>query len=124
MREDLVLNSYGVGVLLVHVLRKGSTETLDILFVKLLSIIFPELCRTSGLLGEGFVSSCSSKRRDKTTLEAFLIQSSLGGFPFWRSIQEAYFVFSPGIRGKVFLFCLSFLDFDTWVVVLASVLFA
>ena len=124
MREDLVLNSYGVGVLLVHVLRKGPIQTLDSLFVKLLSIIFPELCRTSELLGEGFVSSCSSKRRDKTTLEAFLIQSCLGGISFLEEHTRGILCVFSWNQGKVFLFCLSFLDFDTWVVVLAPVLFA
>ena len=102
MREDLVLNSYGVGVLLVHVLRKGPIETLDSLFVKLLSIIFPELCRTSGLLGEGFVSSCSSKRRDKTTLEAFLIQSSLGGISFLEEHTRGILCVFPWNQGKTF----------------------
>ena len=36
----------------------------------------------------------------------------------------AYFVFSPGIGGKVFLFCLSFLQFEAWDVVLALILVA
>ena len=82
LRRDLSLNSNGVGVLQLHVLRKGSTETLDSLFVRLFSNYFPELCRTSGLLWKGFVGSCLSKRRDRATLGTHLIQGFGGVFCF------------------------------------------
>ena len=87
-------------------------------------LMFSELCRTSGLLWKGFVGSCLSKRQNKATLGTHLIQGFGGGLCFWRSIHVAYFVFSPGIGGKVFLFCLSFLQFEAWDVVLALILVA
>ena len=124
LRRDLPLNSNGVGVLVLHVLRKGSTVTLDSLFVKLFSNNFAELCRTSGLLWKGFVGSCLSTRRDKATFGTHLIQSFGGGFCFWSRIHVAYFAFSPGILRKVFLFCLSILYFEAWNGVLALVLVA
>ena len=50
---------------------------------------------------------------------------ALGEFSvFWRIIHVAYFTFSPGTSGKVFLFCLSFLHFEAEDVVLALVLVA
>ena len=50
---------------------------------------------------------------------------ALGEFSvFWRSTHEAYFVFSPGTSGKVFLFYLSLLHFEAEDVVLALVLVA
>ena len=55
----------------------------------------------------------------KQLLEPIWFKALGGGFPFWRSIHVAYFVFSPGFRGKAFLFGWSFLHFEVWDGVLA-----
>ena len=86
--------------------------------------MFSEFCRTSGLLWKRFVGSCFSNRRDKATLGAHLIQVFGGDLCFWRSIHVAYFVFSPGTGEKGFLFCVSFLQFEAWDVVLVLILVA
>ena len=57
----------------------------------------------------------------KELLEPIGFKALGGDFPFWRSIHVAYFVFSPGIGGKVFLFGLSFLLFEVPDGVLAPV---
>ena len=48
---------------------------------------------------------------------------ALGGdFLFWGSIHEAYFVFSPGMGGKLFLCISPFHNFEMWVGVLVLIL--
>ena len=84
--------------------------------------MFSEVCRD--FFWKGFVGSCLIKRRDESTFGTCFVQDFGEGLCFWRIIHVTNFVFSTGIGGKVFLFCLSFLQFEAWDVVLALILVA
>ena len=120
-KGNLVLNSNGVGVVVVHFLRQILTKTLHCLWVTSFSNYFPELRRTPKVLYSSSVGCCSSNTRTKSRFRGCQNQSFRARFPFLKGHTWGIVYIFPWILGKLFLCFLPILHFETRVGVLALV---